>query len=112
GYTGTGAPVETGVFEIIQSARGFRQWVTFGEVVDQLSEGALGSYHFYPWVVGWEQLVDQDAAKSCFKVCALSGFPTFRCSLCLGWDEAVYTNDDGRIQVYLAGIHGHNGLTE
>src|SRR5699024_5636174 len=112
GHTRPGAPVEASVFEVVQRTSGIYQWVAFSKIVDQFAKGALGCNNFYPWVVSWQQSVEQHATDGGFQVHALTWFPTFWSRLHVGWYKAVHTDGDGCAQVSLTGVRTHDGFTE
>src|SRR5699024_9740461 len=51
GNAGPCAPVEPGIFQVVQCLRGFYQWVAFSQIVNKVPQGAFCRDHFYPGVV-------------------------------------------------------------
>ena len=106
----TGGPVEAGVLEIVQSARGGHRGVALGQIVDQSREGALIGHRVLPRVVRRQQLVEQHLAQRGVQSDRSAFLPALRCGDLLGGHEALHGDLHRSVEVQLAQVVGHLSL--
>ncbi|CVM13872.1 Uncharacterised protein [Streptococcus pneumoniae] len=112
GHTRPGAPVEAGVLEVVQRLRGDDHRVALGQVVDQLTEGALGRLLVQPRVVVRQQLVEQHLAQGGLDEGDLALGPALGGRHVRRRHEALDADPCGRVQVQVAAVERHDGLAD